>query len=305
MKPTTALALLLVPAPGIAQESATVSHRVLGADRGRVAIVAADGKVEWEVPCKFQVHDLQRLPNGNILFHTSNTRVVEMTPAREVAWSYESRPKAGYDGPVEIHAIQRLDEGRTLIAESGNRRLIEVDKAGQIVKEIPLTVENPHPHRDTRLARKLKNGHYLVCHESDGKVREYDGEGKVVWTYALDLAGRPRTGGHDGHGTEVFGALRLDNGNTLIACGNGNRVIEVNPEGKTVWSIEHDELPGIRLFWVTGLKVLPNGNIVFGNCHAGPNNPQLIEVTRDKKVAWTFRNHEVFGNDLAAATVLD
>ena len=113
---------------------------------------------------------------------------------------------------------------------------------GKIVKEVPLTVKNPDPHRDTRLARKLASGNYLVCHEGDGMVREYDGAGKVVWSHQLDLAGRPRSPGHgpEGHGTEVFGALRLKNGNTLIACGNGNRVIEVTPEGKTVWSLEQE-----------------------------------------------------------------
>src|SRR4029079_12041132 len=135
-----------------------------------------------------------------------------------------------YAGRIEVHAFQRLPSGLTMVAESGNRRIVEVDMSGQVVKEVPLTVEKPDPHRDTRMARKLANGHYLVCHEGDGKVREYDGDGKVVWTYALDLAGRPRSEGHgvEGHGTEVFGALRLDNGNTLIACGNGNRVIEVD-----------------------------------------------------------------------------
>ena len=191
-----------------------------------------------------------------------------------------------------------------MIAETGNKRIIEVDADGKIVHETPLTVNKPHPHRDTRLARKLDNGHYLVAHEGDGVVREYEPSGKVVWSYALDLAGRPRTGGHEGHGTEVFSALRLANGNTLIGAGNGNRVIEVNPEGKTVWSLEHNELPGITLAWVTTVKALPNGNIIVGNCHAGPNNPQLIEVTRDKKVVWTFKNHEVFGNDLASTLVL-
>ena len=136
-------------------------------------------------------------------------------------------------------------------------------------------------------------------------VREYDPAGKVVWSYALDLDGRPRTPGHEGHGTEVFGALRLADGNTLIAAGNGNRVIEVDPDGKVVWSIGHDELPGIRLAWVTTLQLLPNGNLVVGNCHAGPDNPQLIEVTRDKKVVWTFKDFKTFGNSLAAAQVLD
>ena len=51
------------------------------------------------------------------------------------------------------------------------------------------------------------------------------------------------------------------------------------------------ELPGIRLAWVTTLHQLPNGNRIVGNCHAGPENPQLIEVTRDKKVVWTFADH--------------
>ena len=53
------------------------------------------------------------------------------------------------------------------------------------------------------------------------------------------------------------------------------------------------------------MQVLPNGNFVIGNCHAGPENPQLIEVTRDKKVVWTFRDLRIFGNNLAAAQILD
>jgi hypothetical protein len=283
------------------------TYRVLAADKGHVAIVNARGEVEWEVPDAAEVHDLTLLPDGNVLFPTGPTTVVEMTPEKKVVWQHTARPKPGYTGRVEIHAFQRLADGRTMIAESGNARIIEVDRDDRIVKEVPLTVEHPNPHRDTRLARKLDNGHYLVCHEADGKVREYDDTGKVVWTYALDLAGRPRAPGHgpEGHGTEVFGAVRLPNGNTLIAAGNGNRVIEVTPEGKTVWSVEHDELPGIRLAWVTTLQVLPGGNVIVGNCHAGPDNPQLFEVTRDKKVVWTFKDFHTFGNSLAAAQVLD
>ena len=74
--------------------------------------------------------------------------------------------------------------------------------------------------------------------------------------------------------------------------------------GKTVWSIEHDELPGIRLAWVTTLELLPNGNLIVGNTHAGPENPQLFEVTRNKKVVWKFQDFKTFGNSLAATQVL-
>ena len=287
--------------------SAEPAYRVLGQDNGHVAIVGPGGKVEWEVECKHNSHDIALLASGNLLLHTGHTTIVEMTPEKKAVWQYEAKPKDGYKGRIEIHAFQRLADGLTMVAESGNRRIVEVGRDGKIVKEIALQVDHPDPHRDTRMARKLASGNYLVCHEGDGVVREYEGSGRVVWSCTLDLAGRPASPGHgpEGHGTAVFGALRLKSGNTLIACGNGNRVIEVNPAGKTVWSLEQRELPGITLAWVTTLQALPNGNIILGNCHAGEANPQLIEVTRDKKVVWTFRDFKTFGNNLAVAQILD
>jgi hypothetical protein len=290
-----------------AARAAEPAYRVLAQDRGHVAIVNAKGEIEWEYECKHNSHDIAVLENGNLLLHTGPAKIEKVTREKKVVWQYEAKPRDASVPRVEIHAFQRLPGGLTMVAESGNRRIVEVDSQGRIVKEVPLTVENPHPHRDTRLARKLVSGHYLVCHEGDGAVREYDGQGKVVWTYRLDLAGRPRSPGHgpEGHGTEVFGALRLPSGNTLIACGNGNRVIEVTPAGEIVWSIEQNELSGIQLAWVTTLQVLPSGNIIVGNTHAGEENPQLFEITRDKKVVWTFRDFKTFGNNLAAAMVLD
>ena len=46
-----------------------------------------------------------------------------------------------------------------------------------------------------RLARELENGHYLVCHEGDGFVREYGGDGAVVWEYGVPLFGKERADG--------------------------------------------------------------------------------------------------------------
>jgi hypothetical protein len=298
---------LLAAIASAAEPAGKPAYRVLAQDRGHVAIVTPQGMLTWEVECKHNSHDIALLENGNLLLHTGPATVVEMTPAKEVVWQYTALPRSGYDGKIEIHAFQRLPDGLTMVAESGNRRIVEIDRAGKIVKEVPLVVEKPHPHRDTRLARKLANGNYLVCHEGDGVVREYDGSGKVVWSYSLDLAGRPRSPGHgpEGHGTEVFSALRLKNGNTLIGCGNGNRVIEVTPARNIVWSIDQNELPGMTLAWVTTLQVLPSGNIIVGNTHAGESDPQLFEVTRDKQVVWTFRDFQNFGNSLAAAMVLD
>ena len=64
------------------------------------------------------------------------------------------------------------------------------------------------------------------------------------------------------------------------------------------------ELPGITLAWVTMLEVLPNGNVIIGNCHATEANPQLIEVTPDKKVVWVLQDWTKVG-DGTALQVLD
>ena len=305
MRPLAVLLLLAVPA--LAADPP--AYKVLAADRGtgKLAIVNAKGEVEWEFANKHDVHDLHVLPNGNILTHTSPTTTVEIEPkSKEIVWKYESKPKDGYKGRVEVHAFQRLANGDTMIAESGNTRIIEVSKDGEIVKVVPLKVAAPNAHRDTRMVRKLASGNYLVCHEGEGAVKEYDGTGKVVWEYKLDLNNRKRSGGHgpEGHGVELYGAVRLKDGNTLIAGGNNNRVVEVTPKGEIVWQVDQKELPGVTLAWVTTLQVLPNGNVIIGNCHGTNKNPQLIEVTREKKVVWTFKDFKTFGDNMASAVVL-
>ncbi|QEL13213.1 beta-propeller domain-containing protein [Limnoglobus roseus] len=300
---------LLLLAPAFAAAADPVGHRILGADyaTGKIAIVNAKGDVEWEFANKHDVHDLQLLPNGNILTHTSGTTVVEVSPEKKIVWKYEAKPKDGYKGRIEVHSFQRLADGNTMVSEGGNSRIVEVNADGKIVKEMPLQVKKSDAHRDTRRVRKLANGHYLVAHEGEGAVKEYDDAGKVVWEYKIDLNNRPVSGGHgpEGHGINLFSAVRLANGNTLIGGGNNNRVLEVNPKGEVVWQVDQKDLPGITLAWVTTVQALPNGNVVIGNCHAGKENPQLIEVTRDKKVVWTFKDQKNFNNNLASSLILD
>jgi hypothetical protein len=298
------LAIALAGGPGGRLATGQTNYRVLGWDKNHIALVNGTGAVEWEYPNEAgSMHDIQALPNGNVLYHNGTT-VREVDREKKTVWEYVSKPKEGYSGRVTVHAFERLPNGLTMIAESGNQRLIEVDKGGKIAYVIPLTVDKPSPGSDTRLVRSVPGGGYLVAHEADGKVREYNRSGKVVWEYTLDLNGLPAAPGLTGHGVNVFSAKRLANGNTLIGGGNNNRVLEVNQAGQIVWSVTSKDLPGITLAWITTVDPLPNGNVIFGNSHAGPDNPQLIEVTRDKKVVWTFKNWDVFGNLLVAAKVL-
>lgn len=302
------LLAVFVPLTALAVEDGP-SHQFIAADSStqRIAIIAKDGSTQWERKIG-PLHDLHVLPNGNVLFQDSWTHVLEVDPAtNEVKWEYEARTAPGNEGRrIEIHAFQRLDDGLTMVVESGRSRIIELDKDGNIVTWIPLKVEHPSPHRDTRLVRKLDNGNYLACHEADGAVREYSPTGKVVWEFRVPLFGRAPANGHgiEAFGNQCFSAIRLKNGNTLIGTGNGHSIIEVTPAGQDVWSLHQNDLPGIQLAWVTSLQVLNNGNILIGNCHAGPENPQLIEVDRQKRVVWTFKDFDRFGNSMTNSQIL-
>ena len=292
--------------------SATVAraqHRFVLQGEKRLAIVDQDGRLEWEMPWG-GIHDLHVLVDGNILVQQGSAKVVEIDrKTRQIVWSYDSATANGNAGKrVEVHSFQPLSDDRLMIAESGPARIIEIDRQGKLLHEVRLQVDHPHPHTDTRLVRKLTNGNYLVCHEGDGVVREYDSAGKVVWKYEVPLFGEKPRGGHgpEAFGNKVFSAVRLPNGKTLIGTGNGHGVIEVTPGGNIVWQIRQHELPKITLAWVTTLEVLPSGNYVVGNCHAGPGNPLLIEIDpRLKQVMWQYDGFAQFGNSVSNSQLLN
>ena len=310
MKPLRCLICLLVAAIGnLFGPPAHAQHRLAIQGNDKLVIIARDGKTEWEIDWG-GIHDIHVLPTGNIMVQQGANKVVEIDrDRRQVVWTYDSATANGNTGKaVEVHAFQPLGDGRVMIAESGPGRIIEVDREGKLLHEVKLKIDRPHPHTDTRLVRKLVDGHYLVCHEGDGVVREYDPDGHVTWEFAVPLFGKePRPGhGPEAFGNKCFAALRLGGGNTLIATGNGHSVLEVTPTKEIVWKLEQRDLPGVTLAWVTTLEVLPDGHYVIGNCHAGPGQPLLIELDpRTKKVVWTFDQYELFGNSVSNSQTLD
>jgi hypothetical protein len=306
--PRLLLAIVACVAIGFLSQPLAAQHRVLTQGNDKLAIVGRDGNVEWEMKWG-AIHDVAMLPNGHIVVQQGPAKVAEIDPkTKEIVWSYDSATQNGNAGrKVEVHAFQPLGDGRMMIAESGPGRIIEIDRAGKLLREVKLKIDRPNPHTDTRLARKLASGNYLVCHEGDGVVREYSGAGEVVWEYPVPLFDKPPRGGHgpEAWGNKCFAALRLASGNTLLSTGNGHSVLEVTPDKKIVWQIGQRDLPNITLAWVTTLEVLPSGNYLIGNCHAGPGQPLLVEIEpQTKKVVWTFDHFERFGNSVSNSMVL-
>ncbi|MCP4784019.1 MAG: hypothetical protein GY903_34070 [Fuerstiella sp.] len=267
-----------------------VSHSFACGDysAGKVMLVSADGKVEWEYPAP-QCNDLWVLPNGNVLFVTGHG-VKEVNRRKEVIFSYQSKS--------EIYACQRLANGNTFIAECSSGRLIEVDPRGKVVKQVRiLPAGESGGHAFMRNARQLENGNYLVAHYGLGVVREYDSNGKQV--REIDGPGGPHS------------VIRLPGGNTLISCGDRKKqppqVFEVDRQGRTVWQVTSEDLPGIQLAFMTGLQRLPNGNTVMTNWlgHGRLGTaPHVIEVTPDKQIVWTFANHKI-AKTVATIQLLD
>lgn len=261
---------------GCGSFSKTKSHPFACTDYSgkRVYLVDKKGNIEWEYETG-SCNDIWVLPNGNLLFNTGNG-VLEVTRDKEVVFDYQSEG--------EVYACHRLENGDTFIGECSSGRLLEVDPAGEIVKEITILKEGEKGgHAYMRNARKLANGHYLTAHYGMQVVREWDADGNLIRVIAAP------GGAHS--------AIRLPNGNTLISCGDQTKaptVFEVDENDQIVWQVKHDELPGISLKFMTGLQRLPNGNTVMSNW-VGHNQfgqaPHIIEVTPDKKVVWTFNDH--------------
>lgn len=247
------------------------SYLVMGA---KTAIIDESGKAVWEYTGGSR--DGFVLPNGNVLIAFSN-RVEEVTRDKQVVFSYALNKENR-----EIGTTQRLYNGNTLVTELGGRpRLLEVNPKGEIVQEIALKPETENAHMQTRMARQLRNGNFLVPHLLAFAVKEYSPKGEVVRTFKTDfdsLGGRPAE-------NWPFTAIRLDNGNTLVSLTHGNKIVELNPQGELAWTVTNDDVGGLFKD-PCGSQRLANGNTVVGS-HAANTGISMVEITPSKKIVWT------------------
>jgi hypothetical protein len=255
-----------------ADQPAGRSFLMLG---GLTQIVDTSGKATWKYPAA--TRDGYILPNGNLLLTLSKNKaypggaVVEVTRDQKVVWEYKGTQS-------EVNTAIQLDNGNIMLTEAGDKpRLLEVDRDGSIKVEIPLGCQVTNHHMQSRMARKLPNGHYLV--PQDKTVREYDAAGKVVWE---------RKSPESTADNRSFCCLRNAAGHTLISLTVGSNLIEVDAAGKIVWELRDGDLAGVQVNRTTAVSWLPNGNIVFSNYAARAPQAKLVEITREKKVVWTY-----------------
>lgn len=259
-----------------------IRHSFFVAGPNFTGIIDEEGREAWNAG-KAGARDGWVLPTGNVL----------------VAWSDEIREfkRDGSSGDKavvfryarsadnrEIGTVERLAGGNTLVTELGAKpRLLEVTADGKIALEFPLQPETDNAHMQTRMARKLANGNYLVPHLLAFKVKEYTPSGEVVGEIKTDL---PELGGRPAQNWP-FTAIRLENGNTLVDLTHGNKVAEFDPAGRVVWVASNDDVAGKPFDDPCGCQRLPNGNTVVASYHA-QQGIKIFEITRDKQIVWKF-----------------
>lgn len=259
-----------------------VRHSFLGVGKAnRVVIVNEENEVTWKLD--LPASDGWVLPNGNILLalygtpEFPNGGIVEVDrETKEFVFQYQGQQK-------ETSTVVVLPNKNYLLTELGPEpRAVEINRDGNVVASTPLQCQKQNFHMQTRMLRVLPSGNFLAPHLLDFAVKEYVPQsGKVVNVFPTDDRGREKR-------DWPFTASRLENGNTLIGCTNGNRIIEIDSKGSIVWSVDNQDL-GQNLFDdACGVQRLPNGNTVVTSYHAAGDKVKLFEVTRDKQVVWTY-----------------
>lgn len=282
------MAVTLIARPMVLDADETIKHSFFIAGPSFTGIIDEDGRESWNAG-RPAARDGYVLPNGNVLIAWSD-EVREFTRDKQTVFHYRKSADNS-----EIGTAQRLDNGRTLITELGKKpRLLEVDADGKsIAVEFALQPETDNAHMQTRMARKLPSGNYLVPHLLAFKVKEYAADGKVLKEWKTDL---DDLGGRKAENWP-FTAIRLENGRTLVNLTHGNKTVEFDADGRVVWKVSNEDFPKELPFVdPCGGQRLPNGNTVIASY--GTNKAiKVFEVTPDKKIVWTYtgphRAHEI------------
>ncbi len=290
MRQTSALLLaasacLAAPCSSAA-DAAAPSHSFLATGDHTMIVEGASGgatgTIAWDYP--LPTREGWVLASGNVLLAVGKSGpypgggAIEVTRDKKIVWEYKGTQD-------ELASVQKTAAGTYVVTEEGAKpRLLEIDALGKVLVEIALQPQTGNSHMQTRMARKLADGTYLVPHLLAFAIKDYAKDGTVLG--AIDTTA---PGDSDHHQeTWPFTAIRLPDGNTLAGLTHSNTVAEFSPTGKRVWEVTNQDVGGI-IKDACGVQRLPNGNTIINSYAAGgAGEVKLFEVTPDKKVVWTY-----------------
>ena len=184
----------------------------------------------------------------------------------------------GIPGNVEMPlGVERLPNGNTLITDAGDEagfgsEIVEVDPLGNIVWNY---------HEGLRFAhsgRRLRNGNTLITDTTNNRLVELTPDKKIVMSsdHWCGGTGQLSDGSHLHYPNEAF---EMEDGTFLLTDRNNDRCIQVDREGKVLWSFG-----GKELHHPHNANPLQNGNILISDSDGN----RIIEINRRQEVVWSY-----------------
>lgn len=162
---------------------------LLVADEGqqRLLMINLQGEIAWEYERHvISPYHVSQTPEGHVLYaDAAMHQVVEISLEGDVLWSYGTPFIAG-DQAGELKSpsfVQRCDNGLTLIADTGNQRLVWVNPAQEV--EAIWTGTADHPLIDPMHCEWDEDGFLYVHSGTAENVLCFSSAGDVVWQGTL------------------------------------------------------------------------------------------------------------------------
>lgn len=232
----------------------TNNQNILITDTGNSKIIEVNGKKDtvWEFgtgEAKYSDNTLNnpsaciKLPNNNYLItDTGNKRVIEVNLVGQIVWQYgdlkdikmfgKSLWGSFFDKNTSLLFnpvfSQRLENGNTLISDTGNKRLIEVNPDKKIVWEYPNKKgDKKEFFEGANFINKMSNGNIFYTLD---KYYEMNPDGEVIWFYNKNTID-----------TDINWAYKVDNNSFLLSLtrivrrGVNQEIMMIDASGKALW----------------------------------------------------------------------
>ncbi len=251
----------------------------------KIVIIDKETKeIEWEHPLQkgWECNSVAATPDGNILFSYSRGAML-IDRNHEEIWNI-----AAPEG-CEMQTARALPDGNYLLAWCGSpATVLEVSPKGEVLSKTTFDTGIEVPHMQFRQVNKNGRGNYMIPLFATSEVREISPKGELV--KSVKVEGTP------------FCSVPLENGNELVACGDGHSFVELDFEtGEIVRKVDADGIPGAKLFFVAQLWPKPDGGLYICNWQGhdksalGGNYPQLIETDASGEIIWSLNDNQTFG----------
>lgn len=243
-----------------------------------VILDKASGKIEARYPigkggeCNCVYVD----DKGNLVFSYKRGAKMISADGKEI-WNYT------VPVPEELQSVVPTKKGFAMAICGKPARIVEVDKKGKVISETKFDLAIEDPHGQFRQIAVLPDGTYLVPVMSKGEVINIDKNGKQIGK-GLKVKGN------------LFSLVVLPNGNYIVSAGDAHCAIEVDPKtGKTVREIAN--IDGARFAFVAQTQPRKDGSMLIanwlGHLDKGDRNlPHVVEIDKDGKLIWSYKNKE-------------